>query len=208
MNKVVGILLAAGRSLRMGAENKLLADVIGWPLVWYAAKAMTCSSLAKVIIVTGYEAEKVAKALDGLQVQLVFNPLFAKGQASSVRAGIAALDNDVTDVLIGLGDMPMISSSLLNSLINSHINRGAGRRAITFPTIDGARGNPVVWDKTFFSELSKLTGDSGGKQLIDDYKKFHNPVPSGRQEYFCDVDTMEELTAIINEFKSWRDKAH
>ena len=107
---------------------------------------------------------------------------------------------DVTDVLIGLGDMPMISSSLLNSLINHHTSRHAGRRAITFPTVDGGRGNPVLWDKTFFSDLSNLTGDSGGRQLIDDYKNFHNPVPSDRYEYFCDVDTIDELILVANKF--------
>ena len=202
MNKVVGILLAAGRSLRMGADNKLLVDVLGWPLVRYAAKAMTCSSLSKVIIVTGYEAEKVALALDDLPVQLVLNPLFTEGQASSVRAGMTALDQDVTDVLIGLGDMPLISSSLLNSLIKNHIAQLGRGRAITFPTLDGGRGNPVLWDRTFFSELSNLTGDSGGRQLLDVYENFHNPIPIGHHEFFYDVDTKEELTSVINELKS------
>ena len=71
----------------------------------------------------GHEADKVASALDGLPVQLVFNPDHAQGQASSVGVGVAALDADITDLLIALGDMPLLSPPLLEKLMQNHLDR-------------------------------------------------------------------------------------
>ena len=71
--KVAGIILAAGASRRMGSVNKLLASIAGKPLVWHAVESFVAASLSPIIVVVGYESDKVAAALEGLPVQLVFN---------------------------------------------------------------------------------------------------------------------------------------
>ncbi len=119
--KVAGIILAAGASRRMGSVNKLLASIAGKPLVRHAVESFVATSLSPIIVVVGYESDKVAAALEGLPVQLVFNPDHATGQGSSVGVGVEALDNNVTDAMIGLGDMPLLPSTLLDSLIQTHI---------------------------------------------------------------------------------------
>jgi molybdenum cofactor cytidylyltransferase len=193
---VVGILLAAGQSRRMGAINKLLAPLAGKPLVRHATEAMLASELDEVIVVVGHEADKVAAALDGLPVRLVFNAHHASGQASSVATGIGALAADVSDVIIGLGDMPLLTAAMIDRLLRAHLDQADHHRRITMPLVGSKRGNPVVWGRAFLPELAALSGDSGGRQLLDDHIAAHNPVMSDDAAWLQDVDTVDALAAL------------
>ena len=197
--KVAGIILAAGASRRMGSVNKLLASIAGKPLVRHAVESFVATSLSPIIVVVGYESDKVAAALEGLPVQLVFNPDHATGQGSSVGVGVEALDNNVTDAMIGLGDMPLLPSALLDSLIHTHIGREGHARNITIPAFEGQRGNPVLWGKTFFPELMTLAGDRGGRQLLNDHKAAQHLIACDHSSVLRDVDTVEALAAIVSE---------
>src|SRR5665213_2046168 len=88
---VTAIILAAGRSTRMGGPNKLLAELGGKKLVRIVTEQALASRASGVIVVTGHQAAEVEKALQGLDVKFVRNPDFAAGLASSVKAGIAAV---------------------------------------------------------------------------------------------------------------------
>ena len=193
---VVGILLAAGQSRRMGAVNKLLAPLAGKPLVRHAAEAMLAAGLDEVIVVVGHEADKVAAALDGLPVRPVFNPHHASGQATSVATGIGALAADVSDVMIGLGDMPLLTADMMDRLLRAHLDQADHHRRITMPLVGGKRGNPVVWGRAFFPELAALSGDSGGRQLLADHIAAHNLVISDEAGWLQDVDTVDALAAL------------
>ena len=197
--KVAGIILAAGASRRMGSANKLLASIAGKPLVRHAVESFVATSLSPIIVVVGYESDKVAAALEGLPVQLVFNPDHATGQGSSVGVGVEALDNNVTDAMIGLGDMPLLPSALLDSLIHTHIGREGHACNITIPAFEGQRGNPVLWGKTFFPELITLAGDRGGRQLLNDHKAAQHLIACDHSSVLRDVDTVDALAAIVSE---------
>ena len=197
--KVAGIILAAGASRRMGSVNKLLASIAGKPLVRHAVESFVATSLSPIIVVIGYEADEVAAALDGLPVQLVFNPDHATGQGSSVGVGVEALDNNVTDAMIGLGDMPLLPSTLPDSLIHTHIGREGHACNITIPVFEGQRGNPVLWGKTFFPELITLDGDRGGQQLLNDHKAAQHLIACDHSSVLRDVDTVDALAAIVSE---------
>ena len=197
--KVAGIILAAGASRRMGSVNKLLASIAGKPVVRHAVESFVATSLSPIIVVVGYESDKVAAALEGLPVQLVFNPDHATGQGSSVGVGVEALDNNVTDAMIGLGDMPLLPSTLLDSLIHAHIGREGHACNITIPAFEGQRGNPVLWGKTFFPELITLAGDRGGRQLLNDHKAAQHLIACDHSSVLRDVDTVDALAAIVSE---------
>ena len=197
--KVAGIILAAGASRRMGSLNKLLASIAGKPLVRHAVESFVATSLSPIIVVVGYESDKVAAALEGLPVQLVFNPEHATGQGSSVGVGVEALDNNVTDAMIGLGDMPLLPSTLLDSLIHKHIGREGHACNITIPAFEGQRGNPMLWGKTFFPELITLAGDRGGRQLLNDHKAAQHLIACDHSSVLRDVDTVDALAAIVSE---------
>ena len=197
--KVAGIILAAGASRRMGSVNKLLASIAGKPLVRHAVESFVATSSSPIIVVVGYESDKVAAALEGLPVQLVFNPEHATGQGSSVGVGVEARDNNVTDAMIGLGDMPLLPPTLLDSLIHTHIGHEGHECNITIPVFEGQRGNPVLWGKTFFPELIALAGDRGGRQLLNDHKAAQHLITCDHSSVLRDVDTVDALAAIVSE---------
>ena len=106
------IVLAAGRSTRMGGPNKLLAELDGKKLVRIVTEQALASKASEVIVVTGHQAELVEQALGGLKVKFVRNPDFAGGLASSVKAGIAAVPANADGAVVCLGDMPLIDCAI------------------------------------------------------------------------------------------------
>ena len=116
-----------------------------------------------------------------------------------MAVGVEALDNNVTDAMIGLGDMPLLPSTLLDSLIHTHIGREGHTCNITIPAFEGQRGNPVLWGKTFFPELITLAGDRGGRQLLNDHKAAQHLIACDHSSVLRDVDTVDALAAIVSE---------
>ena len=197
--RIAAVILAAGQSTRMGGPNKLLAEIGGRPLVRIAAEEALASRARPVIVVTGHQREKVEAALDGLPVQRVHNPDFADGLSTSLRAGLAALPDDVDGAVVCLGDMPQVRSHLVDRLIAAFDpERGA---LVVVPTIDGKRGNPVVWSRRFFPELMALEGDVGARNLIGRYPEAVAEVPLTDTAALVDVDTPEALVKLKAELE-------
>jgi molybdenum cofactor cytidylyltransferase len=190
---IAAIILAAGRSTRMGGPNKLLAELEGKKLVRIATEQALASKASEVIVVTGHQAELVEQALAGLNVKFVRNPDFAGGLASSVKAGISAVPADADGAIVCLGDMPLIDAHLIDRLIESFApDRG---NLIVVPVADGRRGNPVLWSRRFFSELMTLDGDIGARHLIARHSEAVAEVPVDGDSAFLDIDTPQALEA-------------
>jgi molybdenum cofactor cytidylyltransferase len=190
---VTAIVLAAGRSTRMGGPNKLLAEIDGKKLVRIVAEQALASKATEVIVVTGHQAELVEQALAGLNVKFVRNPDFAGGLASSVKAGIAAVPDNADGAIVCLGDMPLIDAKLIDRLIETFApDRG---HLIAVPVSDGRRGNPVLWSRRFFKELMTLDGDVGARHLIAKHAEAVAEVPVEGQSAFLDIDTPQALEA-------------
>jgi molybdenum cofactor cytidylyltransferase len=188
---VATIILAAGRSTRMGGPNKLLAEIDGKKLVRIAAEQALASKASEVVVVTGHQAELVEKALEGLKVKFVRNADFAGGLAGSVKAGIAAVPESADGAVICLGDMPLIDARLIDRLIEAFApDRG---NLIAVPVADGRRGNPVLWSRRFFKELMTLDGDIGARHLIAKHAEAVAEVPVEGNSAFLDIDTPQAL---------------
>jgi molybdenum cofactor cytidylyltransferase len=190
---VAAIILAAGRSTRMGGPNKLLAELGGKPLVRIVAEQALASKAQGVIVVTGHQADEVRKALRGLKVTFVHNAEFAEGLASSVKAGIAAVPENADGAVICLGDMPLIDAQLIDRLVEAFAPDRGG--LIVVPVSDGRRGNPVLWSRRFFSELMTLDGDIGARHLIAKHGEAVAEVPVEGRGAFLDIDTPQALEA-------------
>ena len=153
---IAAVVLAAGRSTRMGAVNKLIAQIGGKPLVRIAAEQALASRASPVIVVTGHERERVESALKGLPVRIVHNPHYADGLGTSLKAAIGAVPQEADGAIVCLGDMPQVSAALIDKLIAAFDpERGA---LVVVPSIDGRRGNPVVWSRRFFHDLMQIRG--------------------------------------------------
>jgi molybdenum cofactor cytidylyltransferase len=192
--KVAAIVLAAGRSTRMGGPNKLLAELQGKPLVRIAVEQAIASKASPVIVVTGHQGDEVERALKGLDVTFVRNPDFASGLASSVKAGIAAVPAVAGGALVCLGDMPLIDAGLIDKLIAAFDPDRGGLIAV--PVSDGRRGNPVLWSRRFFDELMTLDGDIGARHLIERHSEAIVEVPVDGSAAFLDVDTPQALETV------------
>jgi molybdenum cofactor cytidylyltransferase len=190
---IVAIILAAGRSTRMGGPNKLLAELDGKKLVRIATEQALASKASDVVVVTGHQADLVEQALEGLKVRFVRNPDFAGGLASSVKAGIAAVPPTADGAVVCLGDMPLIDANLIDRLIESFApDRG---NLIVVPVAAGRRGNPVLWSRRFFNELMTLDGDIGARHLIARHAEAVAEVPVEGDGAFLDIDTPQALEA-------------
>ncbi len=200
--RVAVLVLAAGRSTRMGGPNKLLADANGQPLVVHAVKAALASQAVEVVVVLGHMADQVKAAINSAvptgRLRFVTNPDFAEGLSTSVRTGIAALGKDIDAAVVQLGDMPGVSSLLLDRLMAAF--SPVEGRSICVPTVGGKRGNPVLWDRRFFPEIAKVEGDTGAKHLIGEHADLVCEVEMKGEAAITDIDTPEALAA-------WRAKA-
>lgn len=191
--RVAAVILAAGRSRRMGGPNKLVATVGGRPLVRIAAEAALASRAESVVVVTGHRADEVATALDGLETRLVHNPDYAEGLSTSLKAGIAALPEDVDGAVVMLADMPGVDAQTIDQLIESFDPESGA--LVVLPTFQGKRGNPVLWSKRLFPELLTVEGDTGGRHLLGTHRDAVVEVETGRA-VAVDVDTPEALAAV------------
>jgi molybdenum cofactor cytidylyltransferase len=192
--RIGAVVLAAGRSSRMGTANKLLADVGGVPMVRRAVDAALASAARPVIVVTGNEQGKVQAALRGCKATFVHNPAFAEGMSTSLKAGLAALPGTIAGALICLGDMPLVTPAVLDRLIAA-FDPDEGR-AICVPTWNGKRGNPVLWARRFFPEMAELAGDVGAKHLIGEHADLVADVAMPDDAVLTDIDTPEALAAL------------
>ncbi len=192
-HEVAAVILAAGRSTRMGGPNKLLAEIGGKTLVRIVAEQVLASKASNVTVVTGHQAAEVEKALRGLKVDFVYNPDFVDGLASSVKAGIAAVPEKADAAVVCLGDMPLIDAHLIDRLIEVFTPDQGGLIAV--PVSDGRRGNPVLWSRRFFKELMTLDGDIGARHLIARHGEAVVEVPVQGHGAFLDIDTPQALEA-------------
>ncbi|MDW8124389.1 MAG: molybdopterin-binding/glycosyltransferase family 2 protein [Geminicoccaceae bacterium] len=195
--RLAAIVLAAGRSSRMGEVNKLLAPLEGEPMVRYAVEAALSAGLAEVVVVTGHMRERVEAALADLPVRFVYNPRYAEGLSSSLKAGVSALSREVDGAFVILADMPRIRAEHLRALARA-FDPGAGR-GIVVPVHGGRRGNPVLWGRAFFATFEALEGDTGARHLIDQYPEAVAEVEMPDAAVLLDVDTPQALLALTGE---------
>jgi len=190
---IAAIILAAGQSTRMG-QNKMLADFRGKPLIRATVESVMKSTASPVIVVTGHQAEEVRVALDRLDIAIVDNPDYAQGLSTSLRAGIAALPADVAGAVVCLGDMPLVETAVIDRLIAAF--NPAECRLICVPTYNGKIGNPILWGREFFAEMSKLGGDRGARSLLESHGDQLVEVPVADDAILTDIDTPEALDRL------------
>jgi molybdenum cofactor cytidylyltransferase len=218
---IAGIILAAGRSTRLGRPKQLL-PLRGVQLIRHTVRRVLESSLDEVIVVVGHQAEAVSAAIADLPVRVVTNPDATLGQSTSVVAGLAALDEKSGEswrrgesdramqasplqttaeaAIFLLGDQPGIDPIVINALIAAWKQ---SRAPIVAPRYSDGMGNPVLFDRRVFSELRALGGDVGARAIIRKYQEEGNlllvPVDHPAAP---DVDTEEDYAALIASFQS------
>lgn len=186
----------------MGAQNKLLLPYKGVPMIRHMAAIYKEATNAPVYVVTGHEAEWVEDALRGTGAITIHNARFEEGQQSSVTFGLRALPKDA-DVLVGLGDQPLLNVADVRALVAAHTNHGASR--ISVPTRGEMRGNPIIIPASLRSRVLADPRGSGCKSFTRTHLEQVQMVPMEASGFFADVDTPQayaDLRAAEQEIAS------
>src|SRR5215213_6715109 len=191
-NRVAALILAAGASARMGRPKQLL-DWEGRPLVRAAAEVALAAQLDPLLIVIGSAQAQVAEALAGLPLRMIANPDYATGQSTSLRTGVAALDQDVDAVVVLLGDQPFVTATIVEQLVAEWQASGA---AIVAPTYAGQRGNPVLFARSVFPELLAIQGDQGARGVLAADRARVRLVAFDDPRPLTDIDTPEDYERL------------
>tara|TARA_B100001750_G_scaffold248576_1_gene281613 strand:+ start:11906 stop:12499 length:594 start_codon:yes stop_codon:yes gene_type:complete len=188
-------ILAAGASKRMGKQNKLLMPINNMSVIRLVCKTVLATRIDSIIVVTGYEHQKVAKEIPSEISVILYNKDWKIGMMSSIYTGISKLDDSVDGNMIILGDMPLISEYTINSLI-TEFKIHSGKRII-YPLYDDKQANPVIFPKKYFSEIITSSGKKGCKRIIKKYQNDAIGIPTVSNEVILDCDTQDDYLQII-----------
>lgn len=202
------IILAAGSSSRMGGgRHKLLLPLHDRPVLAHVLDTVLASQARPLVLVLGHQPEQVrthlAAYITHSALHIVENPDYLQGMSTSMRLGIQTLqdygykkssDETIDSVLILLGDQPLITAQHIDTLIATY--RTTGKRIIA-PTYEGKRGNPILFDASLFPELLEVTGDEGGRSVLERHREEIATVEMGNPLANIDVDTWEAYQRVV-----------
>ncbi len=188
MGNVSAILLAAGESKRMGASKLALPWGKG-SVLEHALHVLLKSKVMEIIVVLSDRTKDLEGFLRGPRVKLVMNPSYRRGMSTSIRRGIRALDTRGDGILIALGDQPFLKPATVNLLLRAF---DRGKRTIVVPVFEGRRGHPVVFDRVYRTELSRLEKDVGARSLLGKYPQRVVEVKTRSKGVVKDIDTWRD----------------
>lgn len=190
--RVVGIILAAGTSSRLGRPKQLL-DYRGKPLLQHVIDNARASRLDEVVLVLGANWERIETAVDCSDVHLVVNPNFSQGQSTSLIAGVNALHPGVDGVLFLLGDQPGVTAKIIDAELGAF---DGNPRMIVMTDWQGTPTHPVLFGRGYFAEFHTLTGDTGAKPIIQRSREHIHLVAIDRPAP-RDVDTEADYQHLL-----------
>lgn len=181
------VILAAGSSVRFG-ENKLLAEISGKTMIKRAFESIPAEKLCDVVVVTQYES--IVALAEDYGFQPVVNRHPERGQSHSVMLGTTALKDRCDGILFQVADQPWLKRESVSKLLD--VFRGHPDSIVGMSS-GGKRGNPCVFPKTVFDELCRLSGNSGGRAVIERHKDRLILFEVDETE-LTDVDTPQDIS--------------
>ncbi|WP_051688082.1 nucleotidyltransferase family protein [Desulfofalx alkaliphila] len=188
---ISAVVLAAGMSRRMG-EPKLLLKLGDKTIIEHVIQNVVQANVNEVILVLGHKGEAIKGVLSGYRLKYIYNPRYTEGQGTSVSAGVSAVNPRSKGIIFLLGDQPLITASHINQLIDKFNGSDA---VIVRPT--GA-GNPTIFNSCLKNELLNLSGDVGGRQVVEKYKNHVLTVPIYNGHQSIDIDTQQDYLKVLH----------
>lgn len=202
--RIAGLVLAAGRSARMGdLTNKLIVEVDGLPLIAWPVDAMLSAGIQSPLVVTGFEPGAVRAALAGRDCVFSHHADWRIGMGASLAFGVRQVMAEEMRggvrwdaMLIGLGDLPGLRASAIEGILAAASAEGM-QEQIVIPTFEGRRGHPVLFGRAFWPALAALSGDEGAKGIVEAAGEAVVDVEAETDAILADLDTPED-------FATWR----
>ncbi|KJS65651.1 MAG: hypothetical protein JL50_15975 [Peptococcaceae bacterium BICA1-7] len=178
-------------SKRMGIPKQLM-DYNGKPMLRVVVENTIKAPVDEIIVVLGNEAIQAARSLEGLAVKLAVNKNYAKGQSTSVRAGLELVERRARGVLFVLGDQPLVKVETIRLLVDSFKEKGG----IAAPFYNGVRGNPVLFENSLLQCADEIQGDQGARGIIELHPGLLNRVDVNDPGVLIDIDTWEDYRRL------------
>ena len=152
------------------------------------------SKVDEVIVVVGWEADRVKKALDDLPCRFVLNKDYAKGQSTSVKAGLKDVGETTQAILVLPGDVAMIDFQSINQIVDDY---SARRKLMIIASHKGKLGHPILLDRQLFNEIAMINEATFGlKAIVNKYRRKIRLIETGSPNVLRDVDTQEDLRKL------------
>ena len=194
---IPAIVLAAGRSSRMGAP-KATMPIDDDTFLVRIVRTFLDAGVDDVVIVLGHDRDPIAAsfAASGLPARLVINADYARGQLSSLQAGLAVVDRPgVNAVLMTLVDVPLVRATTVRAVLD----RFHRTHAPIVRPVDGERhGHPLLFARALFDALRTADPGAGAKPIVRAHASPAGDVVVDDPGAFVDVDTMEEYRRVIS----------
>ncbi len=181
------IILAAGESKRMG-QPKQLMSLGSTTIMEQTVDNFLSSAVDQIIVVLGYRAEELAKLIDDRPVTIAVNPDYAQGMGTSIAVGLSLINGQTQGIMLALADQPFVDSEVINQLVANFKVRDKG---IVVPVYRGRRGHPVIFDIKYRGELSRINGDTGGREIINRHYDDVREVAVDCEGVCIDIDTID-----------------
>jgi len=185
---ISGVLLAAGRSTRMGTD-KLSLRYKGEPVLQRSLAPLIGSALVNEVIVVVNAS--FSQPIDRSSCTVVVNREADSGMASSLRTGVMAASALADAYLVCLGDMPAITEALITTLVEAYRRTD---RKIVVPVYEGRKGHPVIFDSACKERLLRIEGDVGARAIIRENPEMVACVAVDDPGVVFDVDTPGNLS--------------
>jgi molybdenum cofactor cytidylyltransferase len=190
---ISAVILGAGRSTRFGAKKQLV-KFEGATLLETVVGRFLKSKVDDVVVVLGYAAEEIRTNSNFGRARVVVNPDYAQGLSTSLKAGIDAVNPAANAGVVALGDQPLISVRIIDLLVEKYMETGG---PIVAPFYQRRRGNPVLFDKSLFSELRNIHGDTGAKASLERHADKVVKVQVDDIGVLFDIDTQDDYGRLL-----------
>jgi molybdenum cofactor cytidylyltransferase len=191
---VGAIILAAGQSKRM-EQNKMLLPFAGSTVIQTIVSEVAATSARDVVVVTGYESEKIAAVLQGYLARCVFNPDYAQSEMIvSIQVGLRTINDHLQAALIVLGDQPRIRHDMVHRIIAA-----CEPGALIVPSYQRQRGHPILIDRALWSDILTLPPTSTLRDFIRSHEDRIRYIEVDSDSVLRDMDTPEDYQELIHE---------
>jgi molybdenum cofactor cytidylyltransferase len=194
---ITAIVLAAGESKRMGAQKALLAYG-ETSVIEHIVAALDDGGVDDVIVVTGFQPDRIANVLSGGRARTAFNPNYAEGMLSSVRCGLRTAAPESDAFLIALGDQPSIRLGVVKAIVDEFKKRSVAGDFILVPAYDGRRGHPMLFSAAFRQDVLTRFDDVGLRGLLAAHPEAVQELPADSDAVLRDMDNPTDYASELD----------
>lgn len=191
---ISAIILAAGKSERMGKIKQLMILHGRSILERTITNYLGSGAVSEVIVVLGYKADEILKNISYQAIRVVINPDYEYGMSTSIIAGVKRVSDTAEAVMIAMGDQPLITGPTIKKLAEEFQKCDKG---IVAPVYHSKRGQPVIFSKKYIDELLSLTGDTGAREVVKQHSSDVLEVPVETGTVLFDIDTDESYLEAL-----------